>query len=360
MRGARIIARSPELRLRILFLTPRFWPDRGGVERHVLRLSQELIKDGHQVSVLVKIARARKVPQLENHGGVRIIRIRRNRLRGMEVFSHRFLSALLRESDVIHCHDHSTFGWIAPLLPILAVLRRRTYVTFHGWEGRCPPLRRVVFLRKVTEWLTRGNLCVGDYIAKWYGTKPAKVIYGGVDPCQESDGAGEFYLYSGRLSEDVGIFAYLCAWNELTRTVTGLRPPLVICGDGPLRKECERYVDQNGLSNVRFEGMVPDVMPYLARAKAVMTTGYLGMLEAFACGKQVIAFYGNRLKRDYLMMMPDAQSAMIITGSTSEIVAALTELESQTNVTDNASGRAIASSSSWQHIKRAYHDVWNI
>ncbi len=50
-----------------------------------------------------------------------------------------------------------------------------------------------------------------------------------------------------------------------------------------------------------------DVPQLLKKVDAVFTTGYLGIVEAFAAGKAVLVYYDNPLKKDYLAMHPMAK-----------------------------------------------------
>jgi glycosyltransferase involved in cell wall biosynthesis len=70
---------------------------------------------------------------------------------------------------------------------------------------------------------------------------------------------------------------------------------LLIAGEGPLRKELERYVDELDLADaVRFLGFVEDVYPLLEEADCFVlpsqTEGMpMSLLEAMSCGVPIVA-----------------------------------------------------------------------
>jgi len=100
------------------------------------------------------------------------------------------------------------------------------------------------------------------------------------------EGAGEYFLFAGRLSPEKGVRTLLEAWS-------GTDAPLVIAGDGPERDELQRTAP----SGVKFLGAVePDEMPaLLARARALVlpSVWYEGaprtIVEAYAAGVPVVA-----------------------------------------------------------------------
>ena len=59
--------------MHILQVTPYFFPHFGGVESHVLGLSENLIKLGHEVEVVT--SRYSRMPETENLNGIKITRL---------------------------------------------------------------------------------------------------------------------------------------------------------------------------------------------------------------------------------------------------------------------------------------------
>ena len=72
--------------------------------------------------------------------------------------------------------------------------------------------------RKLAEVLTNGNICVGEFMKKWYKTRPTSVIYGGVrlegKKYMSKARTGVFF---GRLDGQTGILDYIKAYNLVKR-----------------------------------------------------------------------------------------------------------------------------------------------
>lgn len=60
-------------------------------------------------------------------------------------------------------------------------------------------------------------------------------------------------LYTGRLSEEKGVFPLIQAWGQLKATDR----TLYIMGDGPLRQSLENYVREHHITNITFTGFIP-------------------------------------------------------------------------------------------------------
>jgi len=112
----------------------------------------------------------------------------------------------------------------------------------------------------------------------------------GSDP-GERIASGRAFLFVGRLSAEKGVHTLLDAWQQLSHSI-----PLVIVGDGPLRRPLETAVRVKGLSNITFTGWLskPDVYATIKNAAALIIPSvcYEGfpmtLVEAFACGTPVI------------------------------------------------------------------------
>lgn len=332
--------------MKILFLTRRAWPEIGGVEKHVLEVSKELVKQGHEVTVVSEddgsfsrslLANRPSGLQGETFGTVRTHKITvgvNEKLKKFEIwkwlFKHR---DLIKGADLVHAHDVGFWYWpfrfLYPGKPF--------FMTFHGWEEKFPVPFKNKIVRKISEKMAKGNICVGEYLQKWYGTRADYVIYGGVDvsprrshgftnvqPATFEVGPRKTIelLFIGRLEKETGIMTYLRAINILNfaksfirsllaETPLRLRAPrgqgetfkTTILGDGPLRNRIEQYIKENKL-NTLVLGFVDDQEKYLQKARFVFTSGYLSILEAMAAKKLVFSVFENPLKEDYLKMTP--------------------------------------------------------
>ena len=148
-----------------------YWPHVGGVEKHVEKICDILSKN-HQI-VIVCEKHDPKLPDFEKKRGVEIYRIGETGKFGIWKWWFQHLN-LLRDADIIHIHD--VFFWFLPFrLPFWS---KKTFMTFHGYEGFEAPNWKQIFWHKLAAWLTKGNICIGDFHKKWYGVKPDFVSYG--------------------------------------------------------------------------------------------------------------------------------------------------------------------------------------
>ena len=316
--------------MNILFIVPDYYPHIGGVERHVRSVSAQLVRQGCRVTVFVE-KRRQEDRLYERDNNVEIIRFyKRNYFIFRKLsFKWQFIKNrhVFLAADVIHFHDFSTMWlWGFGVYFILRCLGKKIFITFHGWEGHVPPQRTVIVKRRICEYLVQGNICAGHFIEKWYGTRATLVTYGGcsLPPARESVQPGKNALFIGRLENDTGIREYIQAWKTICRQFPDVE--LVICGDGSLRRELEEYVADHGISNIIFAGIVQEPEELLQTAVFVFTSGFLGILEAFAQQTPVIATYDNPLKKDYLTMMPGAQEMFWIAEDVASIIAAIQEV----------------------------------
>lgn len=155
----------------IVFLMRLYNPHIGGVEKHVEGISKVLSRK-HQIKVITERYDT-KLPEYEKKDGIEIYRIPGpNKWAVWKWILQN--QKMLNEADIIHAHD--VYFWLFPYKLLHPF--KKTFVTFHGWEGIYPIPWQNKLIRKISEILTTGNICVGDFIAKWYGTHPDFVTYG--------------------------------------------------------------------------------------------------------------------------------------------------------------------------------------
>lgn len=312
----------------ILFLARRFYPQVGGVEKHVLEIGKRLVKQGHKVIVIAELEKntnrqdyhsgsnsAKSTGKVE---GIEILRIDAGSNDWFKKFRiwiklWRFKN-VIESADIVHCHD--VFFWYLPFRFFYP--RKRVYTTFHGYEGNKIPKFKAILMHKLAEKLSIGNICVGDVLIKWYGTKPTFVTYGSVNKALirqglKSSKPSRDIIFIGRLEEETGILEYLKALKDLKDKRIELQ--LDVFGDGSLKSEAQKYTQINNLS-VRFKGFVPNVTDFIKDYKYVFVSRYLGILEAMALQKPVFAVYNNEIKKDYLQMTPFAKYISITSDGT--------------------------------------------
>ncbi len=94
--------------MQILQVTPYFYPHFGGVESHVLGLSENLIKLGHEVEVVT--SRYSRMPEIEKYNGIKITRLPQ----WINMYNTPVVTAIqsfVRRShaDVVHVHSPPPF-----------------------------------------------------------------------------------------------------------------------------------------------------------------------------------------------------------------------------------------------------------
>lgn len=239
--------------MKILFLTRYCYPHIGGVERHVHEVSLNLRKKGHKVTIISE--EDIKYPHIKYIGLLHI---------WFWIFKNR---ELIKESDIVHCHD--VFIWYLPFRFLYP--NKKVYITFHGYEDY--PLRKLsILIRKISAKLSRGNICIGKFIEKWYGIKANYISYGAVDTSKfkPRDIKPKYdAVFIGRADEQTGFNQYI-----------KIKKNILVVSDKPNPED------------------------YYPLGKFAFVSRYLSILEAFACKMPVIALYDNPLKKDYLTMTP--------------------------------------------------------
>lgn len=133
------------------------------------KISKTLISRGYKIK-LITTKHGDKLKDFEILGGVEIYRMPQMDKWGVWKWMYRHLD-LIRWADGVHAHD--VYFWYMPFFWM-----KKSFVTFHGWEGVYPIPWKNILIRKLTEKMTKGNICVGDFISKWYRTEPTFVTYG--------------------------------------------------------------------------------------------------------------------------------------------------------------------------------------
>jgi len=293
----------------IIFFSRLFYPHIGGVEKHVLEVGKRLVKKGHRVIVITEEYQS-KDPSAKTTGEVDGIKIHRIDV-GQDNYSKKFkiwwrlfsLRQVIKNADIVHCHD--VFFWYLPFRFLYP--NKKVYTTFHGYETKFPPSKKAILVRKISERLSNGSICIGEYVKKWYGASSKYVTYGGVNihnyhaTVRGSYAKGIKILFIGRLEEDVGIPIYLRVMDVLKKK--RVRFTFDACGDGSFRKRAERFG--------KVYGFVSDLAPYIKSSDFVFASSYLSILEGVAARKVVFSVYDNPLKKDYLKMAPFAKWIVI-------------------------------------------------
>ncbi len=350
--------------MNILFLSRLFYPHIGGVEKHVLQISKILIQKGHKITVITE-SHAKDLKKKENFGGIRILRIsvgENDWFKKFRIWKELFkLKTLIEEADIVHCHD--VFFWYFPF--VFLHPKKKVYVTFHGYEDYPIP-KKAILVRRLSEKLSKGNICIGDFMKKWYGVKPTFVIYGGVNKYQISNTrlAAKRVKYQkeqkltnpnsavfvGRLDEQTGIRTYVKAVKLIQKKIPDFK--FLVIGDGELRENIKK--------SVRILGFRKFPSKYFDKYHFAFVSRYLSILEAMASKRLVFAIYDNPLKKDYLKMAPFSKNIVIVESPeelSDEVSHFLNNPEKERVMVDN--GFEWVKSQTWGKVTDTYLNLWN-
>lgn len=364
--------------MRIVFISSAFYPSIGGVETHVLELSKALVRLGHEVTVLTEYKQsegesdneAKNIKSIDESSFFihKKIFFTNKKLYQIDIFYFKFGHAsflkkfkiwvslflhrkLFLDADVIHCHD--VFFWYLPFRFLYP--KKKVFVTFHGYETVFPPQKKAIRIRKLSEKLAYGNICVGNFIQRWYGTKADYVVYGGITKILNPKLPGINkpntkktlnILLIGRLEKDIGIQIYRDTLRMLKEK--SIKFKLTACGDGSMRQDLEQYGEVLG-----FQG---SIKKFIEKTDMVFASSYLTMLQVIQLGKPVFAAYTNPLKHDYLHDSP-FDRYITISGSAGELSRKIAK--NMPNQRLLKQGVNWANSQTWDKIAEVYLQLWN-
>lgn len=310
----------------------------GGVNQHVLALTDGLERLGHDVSIIapeeVSIRKgyyfSRLVKQRERNiytvGGALTLPVFSTSIpisTGLPYANDidKFLKRM--DFDLIHFHNPTT-----PLLSWQFLMQSNTVniVTFHAYVGDDSARSFSKGLVPVgTPFLKRlfkrfdGAIAVSKMAkktARGYYLKPITIIPNGValdrfhpnvKPLEKfADDFEKTILFVGRIEARKGLTYLLDAVKILQQK--GQKVRLVVVGDGHDREETEKYVKKHRIKQIVFEGFVPDeILPrYYASCDVFCSPAThnesfgIVLLEALATKKPVVAF-DNAGYRDLLI-----------------------------------------------------------
>lgn len=338
--------------MKIVFFTRLYYPHRGGVEKHVFEISKRLKEEGHDITIFTE-----DIPEVkkDTKDEFRVIRLKV----GKDDFGKkdRIWKALWRhneiifDSDIVHCHD--VFFWYLPF-KILRPLKK-VYTTFHGYETVFPPRKRAILVRKISEILSTGSINVGDYISKWYFSRPTLVTYGGVDVPYKAEvkkrGKRIKIAFVGRIEEDNGVYIFSEILNILSNQ--GFDFEFTASGDGSLKKEFQRYGEVKGFED--------DSSLTIKNADIVFASSYLSILESLVQKKLVFSIFQNNLKKDYLKMSP-LNDFVVSAGDPMSIVHELKKYILNEKMWNDKveEGYEFASRQTWENVLHVYKKLWRI
>lgn len=336
--------------MKILFFTRSFYPQIGGVERHIYEISKILQKKGHQITIIAEQVDI-KLEAFEIFEGIDVYRIPNTHIEKLKKFTIWWFlwknRELIINADIIHAHD--VYFWYYPFRFLF--FNKPSFITFHGYETHFPIQNKAVIVRKINEILSNGNICIGEFIKKWYGTSPTYLSYGGVNAIifKNKYTKGLKLLFVGRLSVDTGFKMYYDLVNKLKCRYHKL--DFTILGDGSL---------SNIIKNVGvWKGSVNNIGSYIIKSNIVLSSSYLSILEALIAKRLVFAVYDNPVKEDYLRMTPFAKY-IVIAGSAEElyekVIYYLDHPSEEVKLVE--AGYKWARTQTWEKVANLYLKLW--
>lgn len=328
--------------MNILFLSRRFYPDIGGVEKHVMEIGKIMVKNGHRVTVVTQS----KGP----NGSINGINVQRigSSTKKLRIWREMFrIRRLIKKSHVVHAHD--VYFWYFPFR-FLYILKK-SYVTFHGFEGY-PIKKNSKLIRKISEIMSDGNIAVGEFIKKWYRTNSDMVTYGGVEVrnSNNTEIIENSAVFIGRLDKDTGILEYLMVEKIIKKKIKDFR--LKVIGDGKLKNNVleKNYYPQN-----------KNYLSQLNKSKFVFSSSYLMILEALATKKLVFSVYSNDLKKDYLYMSP-FKKYIVIEDNPKDLAGRVIYYLNNTKEKDELVNKGFlwAKNQTWEKLTNKYYNLWQV
>lgn len=295
--------------MRVALVTPTYWPNVGGMERFADDLAAWLVASGHDVTVYTPVD---DTAEVHPPSPFRVVR---------GPLDARLLPAL-RKADAVHANGLSIrasalarAAWHRPVVthahhqaicPAEIAWNPRGPCTAGGSNpGPCGvcyrqgrSARRKVRIQRVAAQLAGVNVAISEYLARRIVVPRTTVIYNPVSPDAFSAAPSPSrpeearIAYAGRIANEKGV-------DILVRALARLPDAqLEIAGDGPMRADMERLVDELGVRRrVRFLGAVDRaalVDLYGRSTVACVPTaceepfGYAAA-EAMALGRAVVA-----------------------------------------------------------------------
>jgi glycosyltransferase involved in cell wall biosynthesis len=301
--------------MKIAQVSKYFHPHKGGIESHVLGISEEFTRRGH--SVVVFASNDPKAPKEEMYTGIRIVRSSVWFTLFNGPFTPGMVLKLFREDyDVLHIHlpdpANSLFALIAA-----KIKRKPFYVTYHAdiikdsWYQKPFVYAYGLILNLVLGGAKQIIATTPDYVAKSqipdrYREKiviapnfvDAKRFNPGIEGSRIRN---EFSLqnkkvvfFLGRLVPYKGVEYIISAFREVKKEIP--EAVLIIAGRGPLEDELKMRAVDEKVEDVLFlqpeDDKIPEyyaacdiyVMPSVTRQEAFG----IALLEAMSCGKPTI------------------------------------------------------------------------
>ena len=284
-----------------------FPPEVGGLESHVFTLCRELVRRGHQVTMITSRSRP-GLPRRDVVDGITVCRVWMPSRTPFGWIAHSAATTavhyrLAGDADILHAQD---FAAVPPAWPARWRYRRPLVLTLHTshflvrarrplWK---PILRRIV---ASPDYLLAASREILDTALALHPHRRAQVLLNAVDtetfrPTEATlpPTPRRRLIVPRRLFPKNGVEYFVRA---LPRIAAQLDVEAIVVGDGPERPRLEALAGELGVAGrIRFLGSkAHDEMPgilssaELAIIPSLMEASSVAALEAMACGVPVAA-----------------------------------------------------------------------
>ncbi len=267
---------------KIIQVTTFFHPILGGVEQEVLDLSNQLIKEGHEVTVFCSNSTRSRKKIKKLHDKIGKIKIRRFRTwfsfsQFYKIYPQIFFTLLKTDFDIVHVHSFRRFE-VYPALLAAKIKRKQIILTTHNpftAKGRSRLLNLFVSLHDATfgKWFTRyidHIICLLNeeilYLERYKVKRNnISVIPNGISNSLSKKGNPKKFIQKYHIP--LRKFKYLVLWVGRVNTSKGLEnleiaikqlPDVLFVFVGPNGKASKYFKDlYRDNRNVLFTGSIP-------------------------------------------------------------------------------------------------------
>jgi glycosyltransferase involved in cell wall biosynthesis len=298
--------------LKILQVSPRFYPYIGGIETHVFEVSKRLAKD-NDVCILTTDPSG-KLPKEECINGIKIKRFRSFAPNEAFFFSPELYSVLKKEhADILHVHSNQSLSSLLAFMGMEKTNLKQLIFTPHYSPQGTTPLRKFLrkFYDKIQNRIFFGAdriICVSDYEIKLI-TKELKIpmeklvkIPNGIDlekfrNLPEVKKEHDFQiLFVGRLEKYKRVQWILHAVKSLANKFPDKDIHFVVVGKGPYKQNLLSLCKDLDLENyVTFKEGLPydELLKEFSKCDVfVLISSFeifgIVVLEALALNKSII------------------------------------------------------------------------
>ena len=292
--------------MRIVHLTPNFYPAIGGIETYVNELSRRQVERGYKVSVVTsgKLRDGKQLKKFEKIDGIDVYRVPFKLVARYNFSTEAFKLLSDLDYDVLHIHS---IGYFTDIIPVLKGMKNvRIVVSTHGGIFHTPHmklLKNIYFKILVKNALKSADFIIAtsvkDYklFSKICDRRKMGIIHPGVNwgkfshlPLSRSKNR---LLYVGRFAENKRLDRMLHVMAQLKLKVNDVK--LLLIGEdwGEKNKLLKLAKKMDILDNVRFVSGVKYHYKYFSRSNAfLLSSEYEGfgtsVVEAMAAGLPVV------------------------------------------------------------------------